>query len=65
MFILPELKIYLQRTAFFCDLPLCLLYTLDDGRSSNMDVDATGAGSTLDLMMRGARFDASLSRVRA
>ena len=27
MFILPELKIYLQPTSFFCNLPLCLLYT--------------------------------------
>jgi hypothetical protein len=31
----------------------------------HMDAAASGAGSTFDLMMRGRRFDARLSRVPA
>jgi hypothetical protein len=52
MFILQELKIYLQPTSFFCDFPYVLLYTLDNGRSSDIEVAAAGAGSFLNLMMR-------------
>jgi hypothetical protein len=51
-----KIEIYLQPTSFFCYFPLCLLYTLEDGRSSDIATDAAGAGSILGLIMRGRKI---------
>jgi hypothetical protein len=47
-----RIEIYLQPTSFFCYFSPSLLYTLEDGRSSDIAADAAGAGSILGLMMR-------------
>jgi hypothetical protein len=47
---LRDLQIYLQPPSFFCDLPLY------DGSSSDMDVAATGAGPTVDLIITGRQI---------